>query len=146
MGSSRGRFEGDTLVIETRELPGRTSVGGAPNSAQHARYRAHSPRDPPMIEYRVTINGPETCTAPFTLRTIWTDAAGLRGARVLVPRGQRRRGSFAPRRRAWLYLEHSKSPTLRPRALPVLRRVSTTIKSATAPADGQRYFDINAGE
>jgi hypothetical protein len=28
--------------------------------------------DPEMIEYRITINDPDTYTAPFTVRTMWT--------------------------------------------------------------------------
>ncbi len=50
--------------------------------------------DPEMIEYRITINDPETYTAPFTVRTMWTHAAELLRVRVLVPRRQLR-GSAA---------------------------------------------------
>ena len=98
-GNSRGHFDGDTLVVETSGFTDKTSIGsGAPNSARLRTTERIRRVDPQMIEYRVTVDDPATYTAPFTVRTIWTGAARLRGLRVLVPRRQLRRRRRLERR------------------------------------------------
>ncbi len=71
-GNSRGYWDGDTLVIEGQGFTDRTSVGGAPHSRKLRTTERLSRVDPEMIEYRITIEDPETYTAPFTVRTMWT--------------------------------------------------------------------------
>ena len=71
-GTARGRWEGDTLVVESRGFTDRTSVGGGPHSATLRTTERIRRVDPEMIEYRVTVDDPETYTAPFTVRTMWT--------------------------------------------------------------------------
>ena len=71
-GNGRGYWDGDTLVIESHGFTDRTSVGGGPHS-QNLRTTERIRRvDPEMIEYRITVDDPDTYTAPFTVRTMWT--------------------------------------------------------------------------
>src|SRR5262249_26767696 len=65
-GNSRGRFEGDTLVVETSGFTNKTSLGsGAPNSTSLRTVERIRRIDPQMIEYRITVDDPATYTAPF---------------------------------------------------------------------------------
>ena len=71
-GNGRGHWDGDTLVIETRGFTDRTSVGGGPHSRNLQTTERIRRIDPDMIEYRITVEDPDTYTAPFTVRTMWT--------------------------------------------------------------------------
>lgn len=69
MGSARGHFEGDTLVIETTNLNGKMWLdsGGnfiGRNAKVTERIRLASPND---LDYQATIDDPETFTQPWTL-------------------------------------------------------------------------------
>jgi hypothetical protein len=72
LGSSRGRWDGDTLVVETTNLTDKTSIGGNGNGTRHSdRMKLtewFTRVDPQMIEYRVRVEDPVTYAAPFTLR------------------------------------------------------------------------------
>ena len=70
MGSSRGRWEGDTLVVESTNFTDKTAVGGIRHSASARIIERFTRVDPEMIDYQVTINDPETFTKPWTFR--WT--------------------------------------------------------------------------
>lgn len=81
LGSSRGHWEGDTLVVETTNFNGKTSMTDVPTRG--------SPKDPTasstemkLVErfhrtagdrmtYTVTINDPVTQTAPWTAQLPW---------------------------------------------------------------------------
>jgi hypothetical protein len=71
-GNGRGYWDGDTLVVETRGFTDRTSVGGGTHSKNLRTIERIRRVDPDMIEYRVTVEDPDTYTAPFTVRTMWT--------------------------------------------------------------------------
>jgi hypothetical protein len=72
-GNARGYWDGDTLVVESRNFTDRTSVGGgAPHSENMRTVERIRRVDPEMIEYRITVEDPDTFTAPFTVRTMWT--------------------------------------------------------------------------
>jgi hypothetical protein len=72
-GNGRGHWDGDTLVIESRGFTDRTSVGGGGPHSRNLKTTERIRRvDPQMIEYRVTVEDPDTYTAPFTVRTMWT--------------------------------------------------------------------------
>ena len=140
-GNARGHWEGDTLVIESRGFQDRTSVGGAPNSANMRTTERIRRVDPEMLEYRITINDPETYTAPFTVRTMWTTQPNYYVVRVLVPRRQLRhwrrlgrRACSRPRQVA-AAIAAGKPPPERPRA-----------NIYGNPEEGAQVFDINAGE
>jgi hypothetical protein len=72
MGTSRGRWEGDTLVIDTDGFTERTSIGPNGNGTRHSDQMKITEWltriDPEMIDYRIRVEDPVTYTAPFTLR------------------------------------------------------------------------------
>jgi hypothetical protein len=78
LGDSRGRFEGDTLVVETTNFTG--GVRGAtfrestPNMVLVERFRRTSEG---TIDYRFTITDPDTWTRPWTVVLPWNKEPGL---------------------------------------------------------------------
>ena len=63
-GDSRGRWEGDTLVVETTNMTNRTAFRGASeNMRVTERFRR---LDADTLLYQFTINDPETFTKPWT--------------------------------------------------------------------------------
>jgi hypothetical protein len=68
MGDARGRWEGDTLVIESRNFTDRTAVGGTAHSNKLRLVERFTRIDPEMIDYEVHIDDPETFTRPWTFR------------------------------------------------------------------------------
>jgi hypothetical protein len=139
-GNARGHWEGDTLVVESRGFQDRTTVGGAPNSANLRTTERIRRVDPEMIEYRITINDPDTYTAPFTVRTMWTTqpnyyayeyschegnfavSGGLKGERALDRQAEEARAA-------------GREPPPRPRS-----------NIYGDPEAGAQIFDINRGE
>src|SRR5690606_16694637 len=71
-GNSRGYWDGDTLVVESRGFKDTTSIGNAPNSTSMRTTERIRRVDPDMIEYRLTVDEHVTFTAPFTVRAMWT--------------------------------------------------------------------------
>jgi hypothetical protein len=67
MGDARGRWEGDTLVIESTNFTDRTSLQGLHSDKLKVTERI-TRIDPQMLDWRVTVEDPETWVAPFTLR------------------------------------------------------------------------------
>src|SRR5687768_144651 len=71
MGDSRGRFEGDELVIETKNFTDRTGLGGNGNGAVHSENLTLVERlsrvDANTLRYEFTVNDPETYTQPWTV-------------------------------------------------------------------------------
>ena len=64
MGVSRGRWEGDTLVVETNNLTGHTMFkGSGKNMRVTERFRR---LDPDTLLYQYTIDDPESFTQPWT--------------------------------------------------------------------------------
>jgi hypothetical protein len=80
MGSARGHFEGDTLVVETRNFTDRTNVGvngnGTPNSEALVLTERFTRVDPEMIEYVVTVDDPTAYEGPYTMRLMLTTQPG----------------------------------------------------------------------
>ncbi len=76
LGSSRARWEGETLVVETTNLTDKTSIGSNGNGTRHSdRMRLtewFTRVDPQMIEYKVRVDDPVAYVAPFTLRMMIT--------------------------------------------------------------------------
>ena len=70
LGDARGRWVGDTLVIETTNLTDRTSIGANGNGLRHSdrmRIVEHLTRvSDDVILYDVTIDDPVTYGRPFT--------------------------------------------------------------------------------
>jgi hypothetical protein len=71
MGDARGRFEGDTLVVETTNMVGRTAIGlngnGPPLTASAQLVERFTRVAEDRIDYSVTVTDPETYVAPFTI-------------------------------------------------------------------------------
>ena len=76
MGNSRAHFEGNTLVIESRNFTDRTAVGGAPHSANLKLTERLTRVDPEMIDYEIRVEDPDTFTKPFTIRMTVTAQPG----------------------------------------------------------------------
>ena len=88
MGSSVGHFEGDTLVVESTNFTDELAVGRMPHSEDleaHRAVHAHRPRHDRLRRDR---RRPENLSGTVDVPHDADDAARLRGARVLVPRGQ----------------------------------------------------------
>ena len=71
MGDSRGRWDGDTLVVETTNLKGGTGVGANGRAIFHSEAMQLTERFTRVaadtIEYAVTISDPVMWTRPFTM-------------------------------------------------------------------------------
>jgi hypothetical protein len=68
MGDSRGHWEGDTLVVESRNFTDRTAVGGARHSEQLRMTERFTRIDPEMIDYEIHVEDPDTFVKPWTMR------------------------------------------------------------------------------
>jgi hypothetical protein len=68
MGDSRARWEGDTLVVESRNFTDKTAIGGAPHSDSLRVTERFTRVDPEMIDYEVRVEDPATFTKPWTMR------------------------------------------------------------------------------
>jgi hypothetical protein len=73
LGNSRGRWEGDTLVIETTNFTDRTSIGPNGNGLRHSdemKIIEHFTRvGDDVLVYDMTMIDPKTYTRPFTIAT-----------------------------------------------------------------------------
>jgi len=76
MGSSVGRWDGDTLVVETTNLNDELREGRMPHSEDLKLTERFTRIDPDMIDYVVTIDDPRTYTAPWTFRLTLTTQPG----------------------------------------------------------------------
>ena len=72
LGDSRGRWDGNTLVVDTTNFTNATSIGANGNGTRHSDRMKMTERftrlDPEMIDYEVTVDDPVTYTRPFTIR------------------------------------------------------------------------------
>ncbi|HEX5109872.1 MAG TPA: hypothetical protein VFV95_15580 [Vicinamibacterales bacterium] len=71
LGDSRGRWEGDTLVVETTNLTDKTSIGPNGNGLRHSDRMKMVERikrvAPDIIQYQLTVDDPVTYPRPFTI-------------------------------------------------------------------------------
>jgi hypothetical protein len=72
MGDARGRWEGNTLVVETTNfLPNRTGIGlnggGTVTSEELKITERFTRTGPTTMSYQATIDDPKTFTRPFTI-------------------------------------------------------------------------------
>jgi hypothetical protein len=73
MGDPRGRWDGDTLVVETRNFNGRTGSyarngNGNPTSPALHLLERFSLLDADTLQYEVTVTDPQTFVRPWTVR------------------------------------------------------------------------------
>ena len=70
MGDPRGHFEGNTLVVETTNFTDRTALGvnggGTPNSEKLTLVERFTPTSRGTIEWKATVDDPETWTRPWS--------------------------------------------------------------------------------
>jgi hypothetical protein len=77
MGDSRGRWEGNTLVVETTNIIPNTTGFGGTTMSEDARYVERFTRvDPVTLNYEITVHDPKTYTKPFTVAVPIRQEAG----------------------------------------------------------------------
>jgi hypothetical protein len=146
MGSARGHFEGDTLVVETTNFTDRTSIGtnggGVPNTEQLKITERFTRVDPEMIEYVATIDDPGAFTAPWTMRLMITSRPGYEVLEYSCHEGNGAVGNALSGERAYeRQVEEAKA-----KGLPIPERAINHEQIRNGPAEGVAIFDINAGE
>jgi hypothetical protein len=73
-GSSRGRWEGDTLVVETTNFSNKTTFRGSSAGLRLTERFTRVSSD--VLRYQVTIDDPSTFTRPWTIEVPATAAEG----------------------------------------------------------------------
>ena len=68
MGTSVGHWEGDVLVVETRNVKANSPINGQPLSDEGVLTERFTLADANTLDYRMTVNDPKVYTAPWTLR------------------------------------------------------------------------------
>jgi hypothetical protein len=80
LGSSRGRWEGDVLVVETTNLTDQTSIGLNGNGLRHSDRMKLTEKwkrvADDIVQYQVTIDDPVTYAGPFTMSMPLTPLSG----------------------------------------------------------------------
>jgi hypothetical protein len=146
LGSARGRFEGDTLVVETTNFTDRTSLGtnggGPPNSEQLKLTERFTRVDPAMIEYVATVDDPGAYTAPWTIRLMITSRPGYEVHEYSCHEGNGAVGHSLSGERAY---ERQVAEAIA-KGLPIPERAINHEQIRNGPAEGVEIFDINAGE
>jgi hypothetical protein len=75
MGDSRGHWDGNTLVVETTNLDGRTGAGGNGGANQYSEKTKITERftrlDNDTLKYEATVDDPGTWTRPWTISFPW---------------------------------------------------------------------------
>ncbi len=141
MGASRGRWEGDTLVVEASSFTAKTGVGGrGPHSERLELTERYRRVDPDMIEYRVTVDDPGTFTAPFTYRVMFTTQPNYELYEYSCHEGNSAVLGGLSGERAY----EKQVAEAQAAGLPIPRRSDNAVYQA--PAEGAELFDINAGE
>jgi hypothetical protein len=147
MGNARGRWEGDTLVVETTNFTDRTSLGvnggGPPNSEQLKLTERFRRVDPEMIEYRATVDDPGAYAAPWTIRLMITSRPGYEMYEYSCHEGNGAVSHALSGERTY----EQQVAEAKAKGLPIPERAveHEQIRNGV-PAEGQRVFNINAGE
>jgi hypothetical protein len=147
MGSARGRFEGNTLVVETANFTDRTSIGvnggGPPNSEQLKLTERFTRVDPAMIEYVARVDDPGAYTAPWTMRVMITSRPGYEVLEYSCHEGNGAVRNALSGERVY----ERQVADAQAKGLPIPKRAVAheEIRNGV-PGEGERVFDINAGE
>jgi hypothetical protein len=141
-GNSRGRWEGDTLVVESAGFTDKTSVASsAPHSTSLRTTERFRRIDPEMIEYRITIDDPATYTAPFTARLVWATQPNHTVYEYSCHEGNYAVSGGLAGERA----HERRVAEAAAKGLPIPRR-STMVEVYSAPPEDAKVYDINKGE
>ena len=68
MGNSVGHWEGDVLVVETRNIKPESVINGQPLSDEGVLIERFTLADAHTLDYRMTINDPKVYAGPWTVR------------------------------------------------------------------------------
>jgi hypothetical protein len=142
MGNARGHWEGDTLVVESTNFTDKVGVGARGGASTKLKITERYRRvDPEMIEYRATIEDPETYTAPFTYRVMFTKppAKDYEVYEYSCHEGNGAVGHALSGERAY----ERQVAEAKAKGLPIPKRGGNLYGP---PEEGSRIFDINAGE
>jgi len=147
MGNARGRWDGDTLVVETTNFTDKTSLGvnggGPPNSEQLKLTERFTRVDPEMIEYRATVDDPGAYAAPWTIRLMITSRPGYEMYEYSCHEGNGAVSHALSGERTY----ERQVAEAKEKGLPIpARAVEHEQIRNGVPAEGQRIFNINAGE
>jgi hypothetical protein len=146
LGSSRGHWEGETLVVETQNLTDQTSFGRNGRGPRHSAAMTMTERftriDPDMIEYIITAEDPEAYTAPFTVRFMYTTQPDYRIFEYSCHEGNTAVSQGLSGERAY---ERAVAEA-EAKGLPAPVRIPSSDSLAPLPTDEDAFFDINAGE
>jgi hypothetical protein len=147
LGNARGHFEGDTLVVETTNFTDKTSLGvnggGPPNSVELRLTERFTRVDRQMIEYRATVDDPGAYTAPWTIRLMITSRPNYEVYEYSCHEGN---GAVAHALSGERVYERQIAEA-KAKGLPIpARAVEHDQIRNGVPAEGQKVFNINAGE
>ena len=100
MGDARGRWEGNTLVVDTTNVRGArlTYIGDFYSDNAHIVERITFV-DADTMNYEATVDDPTVFTRPWTMRVVAEAQAERRGVGNGVPRGERAAGQVAAENR-----------------------------------------------
>ena len=145
LGSSRGHWEGDTLVIETRNLTDKTSIGGNGIGVRHSKDMVLTERltrvDPEMIEYIATVDDPLTYVEPFTVRMMVTSQPGYEIFEYSCHEGNRAvSGALGGERLYERLVEEAIA-----NGQPVPERIPSQPNLDPLPEDESLFIDVNSG-
>ena len=76
MGDSRGRWDGNTLVVVTSNFTDKTTVAGVRHSEQLRLTERFTRIDPEMVDYEIRVEDPLTWEQPWTMRMTLTQQPG----------------------------------------------------------------------
>jgi hypothetical protein len=146
LGNSRGHWEGDTLVIETTNFNGKTSIGGNGIGVRHSDQLVLTERlrrvDPNMIEYRATVDDPLTYTAPWTVRMMWTTQPGYEIFEYSCHEANRAiAGGLGGERNYEARVREAKA-----KGLPIPERLPSQPNLVPLPTDDAAFININREE
>jgi hypothetical protein len=143
MGNSRGHWDGDTLVVETKNFTAKTSIGGNGNGTRHSEALTLTEKfkrvDADMILYTATINDPMTYTAPFTYRIMITKQPNYEVYEYSCHEGNGAVGHSLSGERAF---ERQVAEAIAAGQKPPSRDGNVY----GSPREGSEVFNINAGE
>ncbi|HEY7672075.1 MAG TPA: hypothetical protein VIC71_07645 [Gammaproteobacteria bacterium] len=146
MGSARGRWDGDTLVVESAGFTDRTSLGvnggGSPNSEALRLTERFTRVDPDMIEYVATVVDPVAYTAPYTLRLMITKRPGYEMLEYSCHEGNGAVRNALSGERVY----EKQVAEARAKGLPPPARATEHEQIRNGVPDPSAVIDINAGE
>jgi hypothetical protein len=142
MGNARGYWEGDTLVVESRNFTDKTGVGTRGSHSDRLVLTERFRRvDPEMIELRATVDDPGTFTSPFTYRVMITRQPNYQVYEYSCHEGNGAVGHSLSGERAY----EKRVAEAVANGLPVPPRAGSG-NIYRAPDEGAEIVDINTGE